>query len=45
MRKGTTIFLVITLAGAVAFYRVNAFISIIFMIMFLAVAFGTGKLG
>jgi hypothetical protein len=45
MRKGSTIFLIITLIGAVAFYKVNAFISIVFFLLFVGVAFGTGKLG
>lgn len=43
--KGTTIFVILMLVGAIAFYRVNALISMVCFLMLVGVAFGSGRLG
>jgi hypothetical protein len=43
--KGTTIFVILCLVGAVAFYRVNALISMMCFLMLVGVAFSAGRLG
>lgn len=45
MSKGTLIFLVASLGGAIYFYNVNTFVSLVCLLMFIGTAYATGKLG
>jgi hypothetical protein len=45
MSKGYALFCLVMLIGAVAFYRANPLISIVFFMMLVGAAFGAGRLG
>lgn len=43
--KGYGLFCLVVFIGAIAFYRVNALISMICFLLLVGAAFGAGKLG
>jgi len=45
MSKGYTMFCLIALVGAIAFYRVNALISLVCFLLLVGASFGAGRLG
>ena len=45
MNKGTMLFAVATLGGAVTFYNTHAFISLICIMLFVGCCYTAGKLG
>ena len=45
MSKGYLLFMLGSIGGAIYFFKINSFISLICLLLFIGAAYGAGKLG